>query len=321
MADSSSWLEISVQADAEAAEAVAELFNRYGRGGAVLETALDLFDYELDTAPPPDQVIVKTYLPLDGTTGEQRRRLEEGLWHLGQIYPLPEAAIRELAETDWAEAWKEHYHLLRFGRRLVVVPAWEEHDPAPGEVTLRLEPGMAFGTGLHPTTRLCLEAIDRHLRPGSAVLDVGTGSGILAIAAARLGAGSVLALDADPQAVTVAGENVALNGVAAQVTVQHGTLPGGAVDGQLPFYFAPEGSLALLAEGEFDLLLVNILAPVIVGMAPALAARLAPGGRLVVAGLIDSQERQVAEALEAHHLQIVGRSDEKDWVCLIAQRG
>ena len=175
---------------------------------------MDCFEYELAAAPPPSTVIVKTYLPLDGTAGEAQRRLEEGLWHLGQIYPIPDPVIRELAEEDWAEAWKQQYHLLRVGRRIVIVPAWEAYAPAPGEVVIRLEPGMAFGTGLHPTTRLCLEALEAHLAPGCTVLDVGTGSGVLAIAAAKLGARSVLALDADPVAVSVARENVALNGVA-----------------------------------------------------------------------------------------------------------
>ena len=311
------WLEICVQAgsDTEVAEAVTALFNRYGYGGAVVEVPVDLFEHELDTAPPPSQVVVKTYLPLDGTSGELRRRLEEGLWHLAQIHPFPEPTVRELAETDWAEAWKQHYHLLRIGRRLVVVPAWETYEAAQGEVVIRLEPGMAFGTGLHPTTRLCLEAIEQRLPAGQAVLDVGTGSGILAIAAAKLGAGPVLAIDADPQAVASAQQNIALNGVAGQVQVRHSTVPGGA---DLPVCFVLDHPLEPLDAGQFDLIAVNILAPVIVGMAPALAARLTPGGNLIAAGLVDSQESEVVAALSAQGLQVVNRSQEKDWICLTA---
>ena len=310
------WLEITVQADGEAAEAVAELFNRYGRGGAVIEIPVDLFEHEAEIGLVPTTVLVKTYLPPDEAAGDLRQRIEEGLWHLGQLYPLAEPAVRELAEADWAEAWKSHYHLLRAGRRLVIVPAWQVYDPAPGEVAIRLEPGMAFGTGLHPTTRLCLEAIEAYLSPGGTVLDVGSGSGVLAIAAALLGAGSVLALDADIVAVRVAGENVGLNGVAGRVSVRHASLPGG---GEVPLHFSPEGPPELLVEGKFDLVAANILAPVISGMAPSLAARLAPGGTLVASGLIDSQESAVVEALQAQNLDILERRQEKDWVCLVAR--
>jgi ribosomal protein L11 methyltransferase len=312
------WLEFSVTTDGEAAEAVVELFNRYGRGGAAVETPVDCFEHELEERSTLAGVIVKAYLPLDGTATEARRRLEEGLWHLSRIYPIPEPVVRELAEQDWTEAWKQQFHLLRIGRRTVIVPAWEVYEPGPGEIVIRLEPGMAFGTGLHPTTRLCLAALESHLAKDSAVLDVGTGSGVLAIAAAKLGARSVFALDADPVAVAVAQENVTANGVAGRVIVWHGSLSGGDV---VPKHFTEGSELELLESGTFDLVLVNILAPVIVGMAPALVARLAPGGRLIAAGLIEHQEAEVVRALEAQGLQIVHRTQEKDWVALAARRG
>lgn len=308
------WLEFSVTTDGEAAEAVVELFNRYVQGQAVIETPVDCFEYELPTTVPPSTVVVKTYLPLDGGAAGIQQRLEQGLWHLGQIYPLPEPVLRELAEEDWAEAWKQQYHLLRAGRRIVIVPAWEEYEPVPGEIVVYLEPGMAFGTGLHPTTRLCLEALEAHLAPGGTVLDVGTGSGVLAIAAAKLGARLVLALDADPVAVTVAEENVQRNGTAAQVAVRHGSLPGGDV---VPRHFLIDGTLDLLTAGSYDLVLVNILAPVIRGMAEALAARAAPGGRLITAGLIETQEADVTLALQGQGLQVIERTQEKDWVALV----
>jgi ribosomal protein L11 methyltransferase len=322
------WLEISVVTDNEAVDAVVELFNRYGRGQAVVEIPVDCFEYELGTGQLPSQVVVKTYLPLtDGAVGERaaeervgedRRRLEEGLWHLGQIYPIPEPEIRTLKEADWAEAWKKQYHLQRVGERTVISPAWEEYAPAPGEVVIRLEPGMAFGTGLHPTTRLCLEALEKHAPPGGTALDVGTGSGVLAIAAAKLGVRSVLALDADPVAVNVARENVAMNGVDRQVVVRHGSLPGGDV---VPRHFLVDGSLTLLEGDLFDLILVNILAPVIIGMAPALAERLAADGAIIAAGLIESQEQEVRTALVEQGLEVLDRALQKDWVALVARRG
>jgi ribosomal protein L11 methyltransferase len=312
------WLEISVTTDNEAAEAVVELFNRHGRGQAVVETPLDCFEHELTAGTRPTHVVVKTYLPLDGATNQTRQRLEEGLWHLRQIYPVPEPIIRQLAEADWAEAWKQQYHRQRVGQFTIIVPAWEEYTPRPGEVVIRLEPGMAFGTGLHPTTRLCLEALETYLSPGTTVLDLGTGSGVLAISAAKLGARAVMALDADPVAVDVARDNVAMNGVADRVSVRHGSLPGGEV---VPRHFAVDGSLDLLDSGQFDLIVVNILAPVIVGMSPALAARLRPEARLIAAGLIESQEREVEDAFREHGLQVVERTQERDWVALVAQRG
>lgn len=311
------WLEISVTTDGEAAEAVVELFNRYGHGQAVVELPLDQFEYELEPDLQPDTVIVKTYLPAGGPASQAQRRIEEGLWHLGQIYPLPDPVIQVLEEKDWAEAWKRQYQIQRVGRRTVIVPAWEEYAPAPGEIVLRLEPGMAFGTGLHPTTRLCLRALEDHCPPGGILLDVGTGSGVLAIAAAKLGARSVLALDADQSAASVARENVSMNGVGGQVTVQHGTLPGGDA---VPIHFVANGNLELLESGQFDLILVNILAHVIIDLAPALVARLTLGGAVIAAGLIDTQEHLVTESLEAAGLRVVERAQEKDWVSLVARR-
>lgn len=313
----SDWLEISVTTDGEAAEAVVELFNRYGYGQAVVEIPVDLFEYELDSEIQPATVIVKTYLRADGSASTAQRRVEEGLWHLGRIYPIPSPVIRLVAEKDWAEAWKKQYQLQRVGRRTVIVPAWEGYTPAPGEVVIRLEPGMAFGTGLHPTTRLCLRALEDHSPADGDVLDLGTGSGVLAIAAAKLGARSVLALDADHAAVLVARENVQMNGVEHLIAVRHGTLPGGDA---VPVHFLADGSLDLLDSGRFDLILVNILAHVIIGLAPAIAARLAPDGTVIAAGLIDTQEISVTESFEAVGLRVVERSQEKDWVSLVARR-
>lgn len=310
------WIEVSVTTDPETAEAVVELFNRHGRGQAVVETPIDCFEYELEQRGPPSEVIVKTYLPLDGSAEGARRQLEEGLWHLGQIGSLPEPVFRELQEEDWAEAWKAQYHRLHVGRRIVIVPAWEDYRAEEREVVIRLEPGMAFGTGLHPTTRLCLAAMEEELPRGGDVLDVGTGSGVLAIAAAKLGAGSVVAIDADPVAARVAAENVAANDVRGAVVVRHASLSGGEA---VPRHF-DSGGLELLHEGQYDLVIINILAPVIAGMAPALAARTKRRGRLIAAGLIESQEGDVVSALQSQGLSTLGRSQEKDWVCLIAER-
>jgi len=289
-----SWLEASVQVDGEAAEAVSEVFNRYGRGGAVLSA--DFGDDVRRLSPGSTAVVtVKTYLPLDEEGRKTRRRIEEALWHLSQIYPFPAPEFRELAEDDWANAWKNHFHVLQIGQRIVVKPSWQEYQPRPDEVVIELDPGMAFGTGLHPTTRMCLQALEEHLKPGAKVLDLGTGSGILAIAAAKLGAGSVLALDNDPLAVKAARANARANGVQNLVSVELGSLD--------------------KATEEFELVLVNILARVIIELAAqGLVDRVRPTGLMIAAGIIEEQEAEVAAALRERGLEIVERRQEKDWV-------
>src|SRR6185436_12087771 len=169
-------------------------------------------------------VNVRAYLPADANLESTRAALEEALWHLGQILPLPSPKYQTVAEADWAEAWKVNFHPLRLGRRLMIVPAWLNPPLEPEDIPIRIDPGMAFGTGTHPTTQLCLAAIEKHLRPGQAVLDLGTGSGILSVAAAKLGAGPILALDIDAEAVRVARENTALNGVADRIQIEEGSL-------------------------------------------------------------------------------------------------
>ncbi len=287
------WLEVSVETTGEGAEAVAEVLSRFAPQGVALEAGPEGFGTGL--------IVVRAYLPADDQMPRTRRRVEEALWHLGQILPLPPPSFRIVAETDWAEAWKQHLTVLHVGRRLVIRPSWLPYVPAAEEVVVELDPGMAFGTGTHPTTQMCLLALEDTVRPGARVLDLGTGSGILAIAAAKLGAGRVLALDTDPQAVTVARENVHRNGVADRVRVARGSLA--------------------QAIGRFDLIVVNILAQVIVDMLEqGLARRLAPEGRMVVAGLLLGQEEEVRNALQRNGLVMVGRRQIEDWVALEATR-
>ncbi len=300
--DKPRWWEISVQVDGEAAEAVCELFNRYGQGGAVVEQVVGREDRESDETPTALTVVVKAYLPVTPQGRESRQRLEGGLWHLSQLYPIPSPQIRELAQTDWATAWREQFTTLHVGQRVVIKPTWLSYSPSPNEAVIELDPGMAFGTGLHPTTRQCLLALEEHLRPGMSVLDLGSGSGILTIAAAKLGAGAVLALDTDPIAVEVARANVRTNGVQQQVTIAQGSLSA--------------------AQGKFDLVVVNILARVIIELvAQGLTNCLKPGGIIVTAGIIEEQAADVEAALCGQGVTIVERQVERDWVSLIGQIG
>jgi len=304
------WLEISVTVEPELAEAVAEVFSR------TVQNAVAIEQFAREDAPPGDDwtseailealVHVRAYLPIDGEVAHKRRQIEEGLWHLKQIMnSIPDPIIREIKQVDWENAWKEHYHVLRVGKRIVIKPSWREHKPHPDDVVLDLDPGMAFGTGLHPTTQMCLQAIEQHMPPHANVLDLGTGSGILAIAAAKLGAASVVAMDLDNVAVESARQNLRRNGLQSFINVVQGSL----------------ADLQPTNHQAFDFALINILATIIVQLCDAgLAHVIAPNGIAVFAGLIDTQETEVREALTRAALIPINRLQEKDWVSLICRR-
>jgi len=307
-----SWLEVSLEVGGEAAEAVADVFARFAPNGVAVEAT------QIETAPSEEQeravgpVIVRAYLPVDLALENTRARLEEALWHLGQILPLPSARYQTVVETDWSEAWKANFQPLRIGRRLMIVPAWLNPPLAPDDSPIRLDPGMAFGTGSHPTTQLCLMALERHLTPGAALLDLGTGSGVLAIAAAKLQAsrpGAILALDIDDEAVRVARENVAANGVADLVRVEH-------------------GSLAEVVGGDFGpgwrsarLVVANILTRVIIQLLEqGLAQSVGQGGLMVLSGILRAQAYEVVAALKTCGMEIVAQEQIEDWVAIISRK-
>lgn len=319
----SAILEIAVECDAEAAEAVSELFNRFNGGdydadseegeasggGAVIETSG--YDDFGEPIAGEFRILVKTYIK-PGPRGERiRTQIEEGLWFLSRIYPIPEPQIRWMHEEDWANAWKRFYKPLRVGRRILLKPSWESVDVQPSDILVELDPGMAFGTGLHPSTRLCIAALEDTVRPGDAVLDVGTGSGVLSVVAYKLGATSILATDIDPIAIDVAQENAARNGVpldaAPGMVVRQGSVPGDM-------------------QGRFDVVVANILAEVLAKLFdaaygyPPLAEPLAQGGLLILAGIIEERAQLVIDAAQRHGCTLVARKQEGDWVALIVRK-
>ena len=232
------------------------------------------------------------YLPIDD-------RLESALLRLRERLGRPLTVRRRIAEEDWAHAWKQYFKPQRIGERFLIKPSWEPVSPLPTDLVLEVDPGMAFGTGLHATTRLCLMALERWLKPGALVSDVGTGSGILAVGAALLGASHVDATDNDPLAVRIARENVERNAVGALVRVEESETP---------------------PNGPRDIVVANILPDVILGMADALAASVAPGGTLITSGIIHARVRDVETGLVARGLEWVESPVEGDWAAVVVRR-
>lgn len=303
----SEWIEIKVEVDGEAAEAVAELFERYGHQGVAIEHPGFFIETWEDEIPPAEKLIVKAYMPANESTPDKQQQVRDALRYMNALLAIPEPVFTTLQETDWAEAWKAHYKPLRIGRKVYLRPTWIEVDDAkPDDILIALDPGMAFGTGTHPSTQLCLIACEDILEehPGWDVLDLGCGSGILSLAAAKLGAGKILALDTDDIAVKVTLENAAMNGLEGAIVAQ-------------------SGSLASLTGGarRFDLALVNILARVIIQMCDeGLGTVIRPGGVGVFGGIIIDQAEEVETALRKTGLEPYKRRTSGDWVVIEAKR-
>ncbi len=301
------WVEVALTLDdPELVDPVTEVLARFTPQPVALEYAtpqVDARNHIVDLGP----VTVRAYIPARREAWEAvRRRIEEALWHLGQVRPLPAARFRLLEEQDWAEAWKRAYSPIPIGQRLVIVPAWLT-NPHPERTAIFIEPGMAFGTGMHPSTRLVLAEVERLAPAATRVVDVGCGSGILSLAALKLGAGRAVGVDVDPVAVAVARRNAALNGLADRFTALAGSLD------------ALRSPAAPFRTG--DLVLANILAPVLVDLLRAgLAQVVEPGGALVLSGILAHQADEVAQAARGAGLTEARRNAEGEWVALTFRR-
>ena len=300
------WTDIRLtvsKADAEAAEAVATMI---AEGGIYIEdysdieeqveqiAHVDLIEQEL-LDKPRDTVIIHMYLEPGASPVET----------LALIGPDGGAGIPYTSETegveqeDWQNGWRKYYHPMDVGQRLAIVPSWQDYDT--DRVKLILDPGLAFGTGGHETTNLCLEVLDERVKGGERVLDIGTGSGILAIAALKLGAAVAEGVDIDPVAVRTAGENAALNGVADKLTVL-------------------VGDLSDKASGKYDIITANIVANAIMSLAPAVPGLMADDAVFIASGIIDSRKDEVIAALEAAGLAVLEVKEKRGWECIVCKK-
>lgn len=308
------WLEVSLVVDGELAEAVSEVFSRFVTGGVVIES--------IEIKPNPEsmgQIVgplrVCGYLLIDAEFEKKQRRLEEALWHLGQIRELPEAHYKPVPQSDWSENWKEHFKPIKVGDQLLIAPTWVEIEGTDRTV-VRLDPGMAFGTGTHPTTQMCLEIISDHLiskqapsNEGEAdhlkMIDVGCGSGILAVAAVKLGMQRVLGVDLEEDAIEIAQHNSMVNEVSENIIFGLGSVSE-ILAGSFSFKRAP-------------LVVANILAPVLIRLlGEGLGELVTPGGKLILSGILEEQTLEIEAAINANNLCMVEKRQLEDWMGLIA---
>lgn len=308
------WAEVSVDTSHEATELVSEILQELGAAGVVIEDPAllneyirsGLWDYtDLKESEETEAVRVKAYWALDEELEGKLQRLAvrlDGLAAHGIDTGAGAVSWKAVADEDWAETWKEFFHTEKIGARTVIKPTWEEYEAGAGEIVAELDPGAAFGTGQHATTALCIRALEELVRPGMTVFDIGTGSGVLAIVAAKLGAKRVEAVDFDPVAVRVARENVRQNG--AEDVVRTG-----------------QSDLLKSVEGEADLIIANIIADIIVRLFGEVEAHLAPDGTMLLAGIIEDRLQDVVEAAALHGFAVEKIEQEKGWAAVIVKGG
>lgn len=309
------WSELSIHTTNEAIEAISNIMHEAGASGVVIEDSdeltrerEDLFGeiYSLDPDDfPVDGVIIKAYLPVNSFLGETVEAVKLAITNLATFgIDLGEnvVTISEVQEEDWATAWKKYYHPVKISKRFTIVPTWETYHPVSSdELIIELDPGMAFGTGTHPTTVMSLQALEKMVKPDHRVIDIGTGSGVLAIGAALLSAKEVYALDLDEVAVRSANTNVKLNNVQDVVTVE-------------------EGNLTDKVDAPGDVVVANILAEVIMSFTDDAFKIVKPGGSYITSGIIESKKNDVKAALESSGFVIEDVMMMEDWVTIVSKK-
>lgn len=308
------WAEISVKTTHEATDAVANIFHDLGATGVVIEDPKLINDYrssgmwdycEIPEEKDIETVIVKAYLPSDELLSGKIGKFEQSFNELSQ-HDLDkgkgEICWREVQEEDWATSWKQYFHPVRVGENIVIKPSWEDYEEVVTDIIIELDPGMAFGTGTHHTTQLCIKCLEELVKRDHTIFDIGTGSGILSVAAAKLGAKQVKAIDLDSVAVRVAKENIVHNQVENIVTVAQGDLLTGV-------------------EGKADIIVANIIADVILKMLPDVPSRLKDNGILLASGIISERLTDVVEGMKQNNFSVEKVMEDNGWVAIVARMG
>ena len=298
------WVELSIDTPSEFVEPLTQVFTEHGEGGVAIELPAGHNPDEGEEAPVPERVTVTTYIPHDNRLEGRYSRIDTAVRLVAHVGDLSELRVRVIKEEEWQESWKEHFHVLRVGMRTVIVPTWRTYESRENDVVITIDPGMAFGTGHHPTTRMCLELLEIHVEPGDRVLDLGCGSGVLSIAAAKLGASDVLGLEIDPIAASVAERNLRENEVHDSVRTDEASLP------------HPK------AESDgYDLLVANVSAKVITELAEHIVGVVRSGGTLIFSGILDKQRTEVIERMVTLGVQFDEGLTDADWVALVGRVG
>ena len=309
------WTEVKIYTTTAGIDPLTGSMLDLGLQGFMIEDAQDFDEFLHDTTPRwdyVDQAVMEKMKDCETCVTIYVADNPQGMEELAQVrqilarlkaqdpdgkYGRLELEMKDVDEEDWSNAWKKYYHPVQVGEHLVVCPSWEAYDRKPDEVVLTLNPGMAFGTGTHDTTRLCMELLEKYITPQDTVLDVGCGSGILAITAALLGANKIIGCDIDEVAVKVAGENAALNGVQDRIAFH-------------------QGDLTSQVEGSFQIICANIVADVIIRLSEDAGRYLAKDGIFITSGIIDTREQDVLNALEQNGFQVIERRTSGGWVAL-----
>ncbi|MBP2626370.1 MAG: Ribosomal protein methyltransferase [Firmicutes bacterium] len=309
------WTEVSIQTTHEAADMVANIFHDLGSSGVVIEDPelvnsylrSGRWDYsDIPVEINTEIVVVKAYLPADEHLDDKLGLFEEKIQELVSYGINKGTGItkcREIMEEDWASSWKEFFHPIKVGERIVIKPSWEDYVSMDGDLVIELDPGMAFGTGTHHTTAMCCRVLEEVVQPGHVVFDVGTGSGILAVAAAKLGASHVEAADYDTVAVRVAKENVVINNVQNLVQVVQSDLFAG------------------ITTGQADVIIANIIADIVIKLLGDIPIRLKDDGVFIASGIITERLSDVTTAMLTQNLVIDKVIEEGGWVAIVARKG
>lgn len=300
------WLEASIVCSGELAEAVAEVFSRFSPDGVVMNsvTRYDILGHE---EIPTGEMQVVAYFPQDEQAEAVRNQLEEAVWHMSQIAPLNGLEYKLILDQNWMEAWKANYKPLKIGRNLIVLPAWVDPALAESRIPIIISPDMAFGTGTHPSTQLCMLALEKYGVKEMDVIDIGTGSGILSIEAAKLGANRILGVDNDPEAIPSAINNATLNGVADRIVFEVGT----------------HTDVLNHTDGlnQSPRVIANILSPILAKMlSTGLGDLVSAGGLLFLGGVLDHQAQELADLARSLGLTLRETLQQEDWVVLVLHK-